>query len=307
MDIKNYLVLIRPYSLMDLLLVFLLARVLSITNITFNYNDLIFCSLYIFLWMFLTLALEAKHRHPYRKIISNKIPYTILAVSILISGYINIQSLLFIGFIWLSTYLYIKKEESEIMGLTSFLARGLYETSLFLFGVSLFIDLIELSKVQLITGIVLFLLYAARNLIADVRDVDFDENTFTVRFGSKVSYIVSLIFYLISIVLLFRIFSNFWIAFPVIVLAAILLVYDNGYALHRCSIIVTSFTAVNIISTIISPSPINIVYINILFMGVLSNLLFYESTPRKSNPKPTVSSKIRFLIFSLNGGKKQND
>jgi len=293
MSLKNYFGLIRPYSVVDLLLVFLLARAVSIGNTAFNSNDIVFGSLYVLLWLFLTLALEAKHKHPYRKIISNKIPYTSLALSAVISSYFNVQSLLFIAFIWLSTYLYIKKEESKFMGSTSFLVRGLYEASLFLFGVSLFVDLMKISLTQILIGVVIFVMYAGRNLIADIRDVSFDDNTFTVRFGSKVSYAVSLIFYSIAVVLLSQLFSSFWIIFPALVLVAILLVYDNGYTLHRCSIILTSFTAVNVILFL---SSMDLFYTNMLFLGVFSNLLFYESIPRKSNPKPAVSSRVRSLL-----------
>ena len=293
MSLREYFGLIRPYSIVDVLLLFLLARAVSVSHIQFNYMDLVYTTQYILLWFFLTLYLEAKHKHSYRKVISKKISYILLFLAAFISVFFNIESLVFIVLIWLFTYLYIQKEKSKILGSLSSPIRGLYELSLFLFGVSLFIGLTEISITQFIIGIAIFFSYTARNLIADIRDVAFDTNTFTVRFGSRLSYLISFISYLISTLLLFILFSNILVVFPMLFLAIILLFYDNGYTLHRCCILTTSFTSVNIILFLLSN---DIFYINILFLLVLSNIVLYESIPRKSNPTPKIISNVRFLF-----------
>ena len=288
------MVLVRLYSIVDLLLIFLLARALSIGNQIFNYNDIIFGGLYLLLWLFLTLNLEAKHKHPYRAVISNKIPYTLLFISAIISVYYNIYSLIFITLIWFTTHLYIKKEESKFAGSTSFIIRGVYETSIFLYGVSLFLGLSGITITPFLVSLSIFFMYCSRNLIADVRDVAFDKNTFTVRYGSKISYIVSLIFCFISASILFILFPSLEVVFPILIFIIVLLFYDNGYILHRCSIILTSFTSVNIISYLFSW---NLFYINMLFLVCISNLILYDSISRKSNPKETVFSETKFLFL----------
>jgi len=293
-SLANYLVLVRLYSIVDLLLIFLLARAVSIGNQIFNYNDIIFGGLYLLLWLFLTLDLEAKHKHTYRAVISNKIPYLLLFVATVISAYYNIYSLIFIILIWITTNTYIKKEESKIAGSACFISRGLYETSIFLFGISLFIGLMEMTLTHFLVSLIVFLLYASRNLIGDIRDVAFDKNTFVVRYGSKMSYLLIILMYIISILLMLYIFQNFLIVIPIIIFVIILLFYDNGYNLHRCSIILTSFTSVNIISYLFSW---DLFYINILFLVCISNLILYNSISRKSNPKDTVFSEVKFLFL----------
>lgn len=292
LKLKKYLVLIRAYSLVDVFFVFLLAKILSGARV-FSFVDIYKSFSLFFLWGFLTLSLEAKHRHKYREIVPCFVPYVLLILASIISLFFNFQALLLIFFIWLFCFLYTQKETSVFCGSTSFLWRGLYQTTLFVFFLTLYCDIRNISLFEIIIGIVLFFFYASRNLIADIRDVIFDKNTFTVRFGVRLSYIISLFFYLIGIWLLYLLFVNLMVIFPALVMSIVIIFYDDGFNLHRCSIIVTTFTLANIISMFTNS---NLLLLNILFLSVLSNLLFYEKIARLSNPWPRVQSRISFLF-----------
>jgi len=299
-SLKDYLSLIRAYSIVDLLLILFLARTLSIGNIDFSYKDILFGVLYILLWLYLTLDLEAQHKHPYRAQISHKFPYTLLIIATIISAYYSITSVLFIALIWVSTNLYIRKESSNIVSHTSFLTRGLYEASIFFYGISLYVGISGINLTNILIGLVIFLLYSSRNLVADVRDVAFDKNTFTVRYGSKNSYLVSLATIVLAAFILYYLYSSFLVTLPILVYAIALLFYDNGFSLHRSAIKLTSFTSANIILYILFSEPILLVLSNTLFLVVLSDFLFYEATPRKSNPKQKVNTEVSFLLFRDN-------
>jgi len=293
MDIKKYLVLVRAYSIVDVWLLLLVARTLAISYIPFSIIDIIAGINILCVWGMLTLSLEAKHRHAYRGHISYFVPIILALTSTIISAFFNIQAIIFLLLTCLFTYLYIKKETNPFWGATSSLWRGLYQAALFFFSLSLYKSITNFSISDLTLGAVILLLHLSRNLIADVRDVAFDRLTFTVQFGIHASYYVSLLCYTIASLLLFFSFSSLFILAPVLTISSILLFYDDGFMLHRISIMVTSFTFINIIFLL---QGIPLIYSNLLFMGIVSNFLFYEKVARPSNPVPTVRHEVRFLF-----------
>ena len=137
-------------------------------------------------------------------------------------------------------------------------------------------------------------------MIADVRDVAFDQLTVVVFWGSRRSYLIALTSFVLGGSILFSLFSNILVVLPVIVISLLLMSYDDGFMLHRLAIMVTSFTCVTLILFLKNAS---LLYPNLLFLAIASNFLFYEKVARPSNPIPRVPSHARFLFRFFNSSR----
>jgi len=291
--LKKYIILIRAYSIIDVILLLLLARMLAIGSALFSWRDVVIGVGVIFLWGVLTLSLEAKHNHAYRETICYSVPIIFLVAASSIAYLFNPQALLFIFFVSLFTYFYIKKETNEFWGMTSSFWRGMCQVAIFFTCWSLYalIGLISLREIGV--AIIVLCFHLSRNLIADVRDAEFDRLTLVVFWGRRVSYLIALTCFIVGGTVLFLLFPTIFVIFPVIVISLLLVVYDDGFMLHRLAIMVTSFTFVAIILFLKSA---NLFYPNLLFLAIVSNFLFYEKVARPSNPIPRVPSYSRFLL-----------
>ena len=294
--IKKYLILVRAYSVVDVFLLFIAARVCALGNQPYDLRDLIAGVLPILLWGLLTLSLEAKHKHSYREKISYIVPITFALVASFIAFFFNNLSFIFVVLTAIFTNFYIKKETNFFWGSTSSLWRGFYQAALFLFCLSLYKNLMFFSFKEILFSLVILLFHLSRNLIADVRDVAFDNFTLVVRLGIKESYLISFVTFFVGSLILLVIFPNSLVAIPGLTISLILLFHDDGFTLHRISIMVTSFTFANIIFL---SKGVSLIYPNLLFFGILSNLIFYEKVARPSNPIPQVKIKTRFLLNSV--------
>jgi hypothetical protein len=285
--LKNYIILVRAYSLIDIVLLFLLAKELSIGLFPFTSQDLLVLFAVLSAWCLLTLALEAKHKHAYRASISYTVPVICFIFSGLIGLLYNPSSLLFLCFITLFTNFYIKKEMGSWWGKTSFVWRGLYQSSLFLFSASMY------YHTPWLVSFIIFLLYMGRNLVADVRDIAFDRHTFSVYFGKRASYYVVFSCFFLSSIALFQLTSALLVALPSFIISGILLFYDEGFTLHRIALLVTSTTCINL--TLYNQGSL-LPFTTLLFLAIVSNFIFYEQVARPSNPVPRVSQSTRFLF-----------
>lgn len=278
--IKNYLLLLRPYSLVDLLTVFLLSRFMAAGAISYGVKDFLVFLSFLAFWGFLTWGSDARHRHPYREKIDPRFPYLLLVFPAVISLAYNPLAL-FLGFvIWIFAIFYMRKNEPGIFGSTSFISRGLYQSFLFLFGTFLYANNISMTSVFI--SLLIFCLYAARNLVGDIRDAEFDKHTFPVKHGIPVSYYTTVLFYLMATGILYYSFQNIFLLYPVLLMISFTLFFKNAYALHRCALALTTFLMVEVIFI---NDYSTIVFLNILLTSVLFNLIFYDLIPRPSNPK----------------------
>lgn len=293
--LKAYIILVRAYSIIDVVLLFLLAHSFSNGNNPLGLREVVGVAITLFLWAVLTLSLEAKHKHAYRAYISYLWPVLFAALATGISLFFNFESVIFVFLVVLFTDFYIKKETNMFWGATSSIWRGLYQSSLFFFCLSLYKTIGTFTIPEIMVGVTICFLHISRNLIADVRDVAFDRLTFTVQYGNKKTYLITLFSFLAGATLLLSSLKSLPIIVPLLMICTILLFYDDGFVLHRVSIMVTSFTFVN---TIFFLKGASLLYPNLLFLGILSNLLFYEKVARPSNPIPRVPHQARFLLFS---------
>lgn len=293
--VKKYVVLIRAYSIIDVLLLLLVARTLAVGGIVYGWRDVITGVIALCLWGVLTLSLEAKHRHAYREQIRYIVPGIFLAIASCLSYFFNPYSLFFIFFVCLFTNFYIKKEINWFWGMTSSFWRGMYEVVLFFACWSLYAPVRFILLRELGISFVILCFYLGRNLIADVRDVAFDRLTLVVFWGCKKSYFLALGAFCAGAIALFALLPSVPVVLPALTISFLLLIYDDGFMLHRLSIMVTSFTFVNIVLQL---KGMSLLYPNLLFLGIVSNFFFYEKVARPSNPLARVPHQVRFLFAS---------
>jgi len=257
------------------------------------WQDILVGCIALCLWGMLTLSLEAKHKHAYREQIRYHVPTLFLLVAAGVGYFLNPQALGFIFLTWLFTYCYIKKETNAFWGMTSSFWRGMYQSSLFFACWSLYAPLELMSLGVIGIGIAVGLLLFSRNLIADIRDVAFDRLTLVIFWGVRTCYKLALGAFALGGLILFSLFPASLVVVPVLCVSLLLLVYDDGYMLHRLSLMVTTFTIVNI--TLFLKGSL-LLYPNMLFLAIASNLFFYEKVARPSNPLSRVPSRMRFLL-----------
>lgn len=290
-------VLLRPYSLPGIFLLYYIAKVITTRKLTLSWGVLpLFIPIFL-AWTFLTLLLEAEHKHSNRE----KVPYSYPAVALifttifalLFNGFVPILPLLFfIAF----TYLYTKKNSIRALGNISFFMRGLMEFTLFLFALSLFSN-VYLTMPNILFGFVILVITSARNLIGDIRDTKVDELTFTATFGDKSGYLVSVTLYSVGGCVLFLISQGLiGVIFPIILMVLLLLLIDNGHMFHRLSVLLSAIIMAAYILFVTGNDNL-LILLNLLFLSIISSLVFYNLVPRKSNPQD-VPTTFGFVPWS---------
>ncbi len=289
MGLKNksraVFILLRPYSLPGLFLLYYVAKVMATGSLGLGVRDA-FAFVPIFLaWTFMTMLLEAEHKHSNREKIPYSYPFVaLIATIVLVVALAGFAPLIPLIFFMLFTYMYTKKNSIPIFGNISFVTRGFMEISLFFLSLSLFYHAYP-QAITVLFGFAILLITSARNLIGDIRDTKFDEVTFSVRFGNRIAYIVSMILYGIGGYVLFGITqAALGVVFPIILMIALLFIADNGNMLHRLAVMLSSIIIAAYILFITGNSYL-LLLLNVMFLGVLCNLVFYNLVPRRSNPQ----------------------
>lgn len=277
-QLKNYFLLLRPYSLVDLFLIFFLSQFVALNTITYGIKDFLVSLSFFAFWVFLTFSSEAKHKHPYREQIKIWFPYLFLIVPIIVSMIYRPSAVVSVVLIMISALSYINKNVPGILALLSFISRGVYQSFLFLFGIFFYTGGINLKSI--LVAAIIFLIYTARNLIGDIRDIKFDEHTFAVKRGARASYWVAILSYVLGAGIVFYLFRNAILLYPFLLQILAILFFKKAYTLHRYSIIFTSFLIVELFFT---NNHLVLLFLNLLFTAVLSNFIFYNLVPRPSN------------------------
>ncbi len=277
-QLKNYFLLLRPYSLVDLFLVFFLSQFVALNTITYGIKDFFVSLSFFTFWAFLTFSSEAKHKHPYREPVNTWFPYLFLIIPIIVSMIYRPLDLVFVFLIMISAISYINKNVPGILALLSFISRGVYQSFLFLFGFFLYTGGINLQSI--LVAAIIFSISAARNLIGDIRDIKFDEHTFAVKRGARASYWVAILSYVLGAGIGFYLFKNVVLLYPFLLQILVIIFFRKAYTLHRCSLTFASFLIVELFFT---NNPLVLLFLNLLFTAVLSNFIFYNLVPRPSN------------------------
>ncbi len=276
--ILRKILLTRPYSWVCVVLISILANVLS--NGKFILDAVLFFDVFvaIFIWCTATTIVEYFHKktdgrgltHPLIPLIS-----TIILIIIVI--YRNFIAIVPLFVIILADIAYSMKIKSKILGQLSFMLRGILEVCTFLIIMFFHGNYSTAEFIPLL--IVIYFLTNSRNLIGDIRDVEFDEYTFPKKYGTALSYVISILFIFLSIAII----ADLSVTFPLILFLFTFLFSRNAYTLHRIFVAVTPFFYMNYVLSFLGES---LIFINILFIAVILNFT-YPVVPRKSNPKTT--------------------
>ncbi|MFA5992605.1 MAG: UbiA family prenyltransferase [Candidatus Pacearchaeota archaeon] len=275
---------LRLYSWIDLILIGLIAKSSIEKSLEFSTKDIILAICLVSLWIFFNLILELKHSYEYRA--KPKLVFTIifLLIPLIIGLYFNYYTAIFSLTSTFFILLYLQKNKNQLFGNCSFVIRGLIQSQYYLYALMFYSHSINLTQILIILTI--FLLSSARSIIGDIRDYkhnkESSKKTIVVNLGINKSVIIILSLFILSIITLLFISKSTLLIFPVILFALIIIFYRNGYILHQVSITLTSFVSINLILFFTNG---NLFFSDIIFTGILLNMIFYPLLERKSNPR----------------------
>lgn len=280
---KSQFLNLRPYSWIDLVLLGLLAKFSIMQKLQFDSQDLLLAGGLLSLWFFFNLALEFKHGYDYRAKSSLLLTVFFLLVGGAIGYFINLTTLVFVLSSTILVLVYLQKASNKALGLLSSIVRGGIEASYFLYAVAFYATL---SPTSWIIGLVILLSYFSRAIVGDIRDYPqnkkSNKQTLPLVFGLSNARLLTALFLAGSIVILALTFGNWLIFLPLILFASAILLYSNGYVLHQLAIATTSFTSINLIALFTGQ---NLLFTNLIYLGIFLNFIYYPLLERKSNPK----------------------
>jgi len=274
---------LRPYSWVDAVLVGLLAKTTTVGNVSFGLADAFAFSGLLAHWFFFQLALEHKHGYGYRPKV--KLAHTLFFLFLAAAaGFMaNPATLAFSLVSAVLIALYLLKNRNPALGLLSCVFRGGIQTAFFFYVCLAYSS--RLSQAQAIAGVAILLLYTARAVIGDLRDLRHNaqakKHTIPVEFGQSTAKWLSIALITLGAAVL-AVFSGNWeVPIPLGLFAIAVLFYPNFYVLHQLMILTTSFSALNAIASLAGQS---LFLLNLAYAGVYLNLTFYPMLGRKSNP-----------------------
>ncbi len=283
--LKNYLLNVRPYSWVDLVLLGYLAKFFVTQNLIFAFSDAYFILGLLSLWFFFNIILEKKHNYKYRGAVFPVPAVAFLVLALGIGFANNPVSLLFVAFSTVFSFLYLQKKAVPLLGKLSFAIRGAIQAGYFLYALSFFTNDVFSVGASVISAMV-FCIYGARSIVGDLRDVKHDcewkKITLPVAFGRRNAAFITIALLVAAAALQVFYFHSYLVSVPVLLFMVLLFFYENGYVLHQLSIYKTSFVHIALISLFTSH---DIFFGVLIYLGIFLNSVFYPLLERESNPK----------------------
>jgi hypothetical protein len=271
-ELIRYFFLTRPYSWFSVAFVPILASVFVIGHVSqMLFLDVLFGLL---IWISANLFAERLSRDmSERGKINLLLPILIFLVVIIITVFRNPYALGFLVVILVALFCYSKKNRFWLFGKLSFFIRGVMEAALFLM-ILFFYNFNFMGAQWIILLLTIYLVTCGRNLIGDIRDVDFDKQTLPTFIGKRLSKLLVLVFYLIPLVLL-GVYSV-----PLIMGIIFIIFMQDYYNLHRILVLINIFLLFEL--AIVWSGGDWLILTAFLLLGVLLNLS-YNLVPRNSN------------------------
>lgn len=283
--LRHYLLNVRPYSWIDLVLLGYLAKFFVSGKLVFEFSDSYFIAGLLSLWFFFNILLEKKHGYEYRGKVSQVPAIGFLALAFAIGAATSTLSIAFVAFSAFFSTLYLQKSGVPLFGKLSFVIRGIVQGSYFLYALAFFTNDVFSAWAMAIFAMV-FCIYAARAIVGDLRDIKHDSEcgkmTLPVAFGAKPAVALAALLLLAAAALQILFFHSYIVTLPIVLFMVLLFFYENGYVLHQLSIHKTSFFHISLISLFTSH---DVFFILLIYLGVFLNSVFYPLLERKSNPK----------------------
>lgn len=284
-SLRHYLLNVRPYSWVDLVLLGYLAKFFVSGKMAFDFSDSYFIAGLLSLWFFFNILLEKKHGYEYRGNVSHVPAIGFLILASAIGAATNILSIVFVVLSVVFCIIYLQKKDVPVLSKLSFITRGFIQAFYFLYALAFFTSDV-FSVGALAISAMVFCIYAARAIVGDLRDIRHDSGrgkmTLPVSFGAKPAAAIAALLLLTAAALQIFFFHSFVVSLPILLFMVLLFFYENGYVLHQLSIHKTSFFHISLISLFTSH---DVLFPVLIFLGVFLNSVFYHLLERKSNPK----------------------
>jgi hypothetical protein len=273
--------LVRPYSLANIIFIVLVTIALAKgqVNLVNPVETLIAIVAGLIFWVACVFLLEFFHKTFDAREDVFSTSYLLLPVALLVIIFAIKAPIAIVFFIFavLFAKLYSMKVKGYFFSEYVFLCRPMAEI-LIIFSVCSMLGVDFLSVNILGFCLAVYFISLSRNIVGDIRDVDFDISTFPKIFGVDLSYALSIIF---AIALLIVTGLNDEII-PIVIIILFLVLRVNAYGLHKIYILFSSFYFA-ILLVRIDPSMFMISTL-VLMLSALLNFT-YNITPRKSNVK----------------------
>lgn len=269
-QLKNLFLVIRPYSLVDIILLAILGNVLVMDILKID-TVLLLDMFYATIW-WTTVLFFTEYRK--NKDVDIKILIIFTALLLGFTIYRNILAIILIALNAMLLYCYMLKSKKRIFALLSPIFRALLSLILLLLVIT-FHNSLNISFIyeNLNILVAISMLVMARNLEGDVRDMKTDRYSLAIQLGKKRSRLLIVLLVVLASVIIFNI-----TALPLLLFGIIIVLTLEGPSLHRIFVLTTMFFAAGYILYYIGNSPF-IVFL--LFIGVLLNFT-YNIVPRTS-------------------------
>ena len=272
---KSWIYITRPYSWAGVVSIAMLANIIAVGGVVFNIVLLEDILIAVGLWITIIFLIEYIQRFTDKRI-KSLLPFVVMLIILLtVLFFKNPYTMILLIFGVLVGLLYGLKTKDLFISGFSFMFRGVLEVLLFL--VILFFH--HYYDIHFVFPIILIIYFItiSRNLVGDIRDVNYDQFTFSKKYGVKLSYLVVGALIIISIFLS----NSLIVSLPLIIYLFLLILIRDAYFLHRIFVFTTLFFFVNYIFYFLNDYS-SMFFSNFLFIGVISNFT-YNLTSRKSN------------------------
>lgn len=259
----------RPYSWINLLLLATLAVHFAVSG-----SLALGLALGLILWFLLILILEYVHKDEGRPRIPILFPVILLVVSAFVISDNLMALLLLVSFVLVSIAYAQKKK--RYFGLISFIIRGMQQVLLFL--TVFFFAGEKLESVPILFIGIVFSFTAARNLIADFRDINVDKVTLPIVAGMTFSKIIAATLLIAAGYLSFLHIPQIALLVPLVLLIFLLFFY-NSVKLHRIAVILTTAYFSAYLAFVTN----NLWWLLLIGVDIITSILFYKKIYRPTN------------------------
>jgi hypothetical protein len=267
-QLKHIFMVIRPYSLVDIVLLGVLGNVLAsgILDITLDLTlDIFFAAIW---WSTILLIVESRKNRDIPNI-------AVIFSSILLLAITAYRNSLAVFLICLDVLLlmwYSLKSKRQSIAVTSPIPRGLLSLTLLLI-ILLFHNALDMQSLStnLSLLIAITLLIMARNIEGDIRDISVDKYSLAITLGKTKSRQLVISLVLLASILIFNI-----TILPLLLLVLIMVFKPEEDSFHRIFVLTTMCFMATYISHMIGGSVLLPI---LLYIGFLLNFT-YDSVPR---------------------------
>jgi hypothetical protein len=243
MNLKDFLfnqfVLIRPYSIINIIIISILTASIGTGQLNLTSPNLILAIiLATFYWICSMFFAEFLHKNidNRKELYSNKFAIFIYLIFITFCLIFLPIGILIFSIVLISVYLYASKSKKGAFTQFLFLFRPAPEIGVIFATVALYS--ISLTTPNIIYFIfIVYLISISRNLIGDIRDINHDKYTLPKIIGPNKTYLISFVLLLVTSII--TIFFNLFALLPLLLIGLLIITKTNSYALHRIYVTIT--------------------------------------------------------------------